>query len=702
MKKRSNSFSTVSKSYIYISMKKIFVIANLCVFIFLVIEGRASNIYNHPDVSIAKTHVKQNGDEWLIENNHLQVTVNSQSGALIVYDKDGGHEWKQASTSERHIRNIRAVKGSRRGVQFEAEFGEKPYVLTVKLTLSNKLPDLSIEADMKERNTVIEDIPFFDPFLLDSENGALAIADFSNGHLYPLDLKPFPQNRFGTSLLDMPWVGVCDTEKGFGYGIILETSDDAFFDMVPVKVGERDLVMPRVGWAPSLKRFGYSRRLIYHFISQGGYVALAKRYRAYAKEHGVLVPFSKKIQKNPNLERLFGAVDVWGNSTLAFAQAAKEAGVKKMIINGTSSPEEMKAINDLGYLTSCYDAYQDAFPVEANGKIDSGHEQVPENIVLKEDSTRMLAWCTWDGKQSMKRCPTFWKRTAELVIPEVLSTYPYLGRFIDVTTAEDLYECYDKKHPLTRTEKREAGISLLNYVRSCGLVVGGEHGRWWSVPVIDYIEGMMSGGTDNYAWSAPYLRHPKSKEYPKWEQYEKWGIGHQYRIPLWELVFHDCVVSTWYWGDTNDFLLTAAPELTMKKDAFNILYGTMPILWANKEIGGSGPDEQGAWEVAREVFLQTCRNVCNLHEVVAGMEMLSHEFLTSDRAVQRTRFTDGTEVVVNFGKNPYEVLVGGKKYLLPQNGFAVKGPRIEQSLSLINNQPVTRIQTADFQFTDVN
>lgn len=77
---------------------------------------------------------------------------------------------------------------------------------------------------------------------------------------------------------------------------------------------------------------------------------------------------------------------------------------------------------------------------------------MPDNIVLKDDSTRMLAWCTWDGHQSMKRCPVFWERTAKLVIPEVLSKYPFLCRFIDVTTAEDLYECYDERHPLTRAK----------------------------------------------------------------------------------------------------------------------------------------------------------------------------------------------------------------------------------------------------------
>jgi hypothetical protein len=74
--------------------------------------------------------------------------------------------------------------------------------------------------------------------------------------------------------------------------------------------------------------------------------------------------------------------------------------------------------------------------------------------------------------------------------------------------------------------------------------------------------------------------------------------------------------------------------------------------------------------------------------------------VTSDRAVQRTRFSDGTEVVVNFGEQPFEVKLGRRQYLLPRNGFAVKGPKIEQSLALVSGEAVTTIRTRTFQFND--
>jgi hypothetical protein len=571
--------------------------------------------------------------------------------------------------------------------------------LTVTLSLRDEAADLYIEADVRDRAVSVQHIYFLEPFTLDTPAAALVVADYADGHLYPLHLKPFPRTWFSLWGIDMPWVGVCDVDEGFGYALVVETPDDAFIRVKNVKSGDRELAGPQAGWAASKGQFRYPRRLFYHFSPRGGYVALAKRYRAYARASGLLVPFSEKLKQNPNLGRLFGAPDVWDDGSLKFAREAKAAGVEKMIIHGSAAREDMQAINDLGYLTSTYDNYTDIFQVEPGKAIDATHGQLPDDVVLNADGQRMTAWLTWDKKQYMKRCPAKWLPAATVVVPKALSERPYLGRFIDVTTAEDLYECFDANHPLTRSDKRRCGEMLLSYTRQLGLVTGGEHGRHWAVPYLDYLEGMMSGGS--YSWPAGHLLRPKSKAqeftspwgqpYAKWADYEKWGIGHEYRVPLWELVFHDCIVTTWYWGDSSDFLLTAAPEVTPKKDAFNILYGTIPILWANKE---------GSWRTAREVFLRTYRNTCKLHEVVATAEMLTHEFVTPDRAVQRTRFSDGTEVIVNFGEPPYAANLKGKTYLLPQNGFAVKGPRIEQSLALVDGKPVTTIRTRAFHFTE--
>ena len=655
----------------------------------------------------AGAEVTHEGDAWSLENPQIRVLVDARSGTLGVTDKTTGHQWRQVATAgkkaEARFRRVREIAGPPRGIVFEAEFGwsqGKPNVLGVTLTLPEAGSDVHVAAEMTPRDASIENFAFLEPFQSNSAAEAVVVADYSDGHLYPLDGKPALRRWFEVSRLDMPWIGVCDLEKGSGYAIIVETTDDAVIEVRGWKAGQGEVVAPRLLWSPSKRAFAYPRSFFYHFAAKGGYVALAKRYREYARQQGLVVPFAEKVKTSANIARLFGAPDVWGDASLKFAREAKHAGIEKMIIHGRASPDDMKAIGELGYLTSEYDNYTDILPVEPGKEIDAHHDRLPGAAVLKADGQRMAAWLTWDKKtQYMKRCPALWVPAAKVVVPKALKTHPFLGRFIDVTTAEGLYECYDPEHPLTRAQKRECGVALLSYVRSQGLVTGGEHGIWWCVPQVDYIEGMMSGGS--YSWPAGHLLRPKSKDQEftspwggklgKWAEYEKWGIGHAYRVPLWELVFHDCVVSTWYWGDSSDFLLAAAPEVTPKKDAFNILYGTVPLLWASPE---------GSWDSARDVFVRTYRNTCKLHEVIAGTEMLSHEFVTADRAVQRTRFSDGTEVIVNFGGKAYEARQGGKTYLLAQNGFAVKGPRIEQSLVLVDGRPVTTIRAGQYRYSD--
>ncbi len=650
----------------------------------------------------AATRLSEAGGTWVLENRILTVRVTPASGSISVQLRRGGIEYGTAGVEgapTSPFKNPCRLEGPNPRLQFEVPAGNARNVpCFVTLSLPESGADLRVNIDVPDHAGKPGDLFPLPPLVLRSTNAALAIADYSCGHLYPLGVKP-PRTWYDLWSIDMPFAGVCDLPSGTGYALIVETDDDAVIRLARTQTAGLGLWMPQAGFRQSSGEFRYARAFFYHFSANGGYVSLAKRFREHAKQQGLLVTFAEKLKANPNIKRIFGAPDVWGNANLKFARDAKAAGVDKMIIHGRSSPQEMKAINELGYLTSDYDNYTDIFQVEPGKPVDAHHDQLPDNAVLKADGERMKAWLTWDKKQYMKRCPAMWVPAAKVVIPAVLAERPFLGRFIDVTTAEDLYECYDPKHPLTRSAKRQCGVDLLQYTRSLGLVTGGEHGRYWAVPWLDYIEGMQSGGS--FSWPAGWLLRPKSKDqqfdnpwggkFGTWEGYEKWGISHEHRVPLWELVFHDCVVSTWYWGDSSDFLLEAAPEITSKKDAFNVLYGTIPLLWANKE---------GSWDNAREVFLRTYRNTCKLHELTAAKELLSHEFVTADRAVQRTRFADGTEVVVNFGERPYEAKVKGKRYLLPRNGFAAKGPGIEQSLALVEGKPVTRIRTKTFQFTD--
>jgi hypothetical protein len=625
------------------------------------------------------------------------VTVIPESGAVSVLDKRCGKLWTMPNAEGRPdrapFRNLVRTAG---GLTFVTSAGG--HDLEVSLRVPASASDLIVETNHHDHSASFKGAYSIDAFLPETADALMAIADYCDGHLYPLSLEPFPKTWMAADRLDMPWFGIANTLTGCGYAAIIETSDDACVDMLRTAIAGRSARVPRIGWLPTKGTFGYARRTTYRFVASGGYVALAKAYRQYAGAHGLLKTLRQKARSNPNVRRLYGAVDVWGDASSTFVREANRAGVRHMIVHGSSSSTEMRAANALGYLTSEYDNYTDILPVEAGREPDSSHDNLPEAAVLNADGQRMKAWLTYDKKtQYMKRCPALWESRARSVISGVLKRLPFLGRFIDVTTAEALYECYDSRHPLTKSDKRRAGERLLATVRDLGLVVGGEHGIWWGVPSLSYIEGMMS--SYQFAWPAGHLIRPKDRserfEGPygvdTWANYERWGIGHEHRAPLWQLVFHDCVVSTWYWGDSNDFLLKAAPEFTDKKDVFNVLYGTMPMLWANRE---------GSWHTNRDVFLRTAAIASAVHRAVAEAEMVDHAFLSSDRSLQRTRFSDGTVCVVNFGSAPQRTTVARETVVLPQNGFIVRGPRIKMERVLKGTKVVTSALTSDWIYSE--
>jgi hypothetical protein len=125
------------------------------------------------------------------------------------------------------------------------------------------------------------------------------------------------------------------------------------------------------------------------------------------------------------------------------------------------------------------------------------------------------------------------------------------------------------------------------------------------------------------------------------ERVAKFQLGQKYRLPLWELVYHDCVVAQWYWGDYNNKL----PALWQKRDLFNILYGTAPMFMFDRKF----------WEQNKEHFAQSYKNICTVTRAVGYAEMTDHQFLTRDRDVQQTKFANGVTVTVNFGEKPYRL-----------------------------------------------
>lgn len=631
----------------------------------------------------ARAEVRREGEAWVLEDTQLKVTVGAENAHLTVLNKASGTLWSQEDPSQ-HASNKDDVRARRAA---EMKPGARPNSLTYKYLLQEgQIAEVPLDVTMELVNgkaaidvelecrsgpeTLIK--PFNYPFALyppKPETYFVGVADYTNGRYLPVG-DPFCRSKeFCLAGGDLPFLLVTDGQQGLSTTLL--TPWDGSVQMQTRNDEPDKFNFPGFRWYPAKGVWARARKGRLSFFANGGYVTACKIYRELAQEQGLVRTFTEKAQKKPNVRKLFGAVNWWGGSP-AFALEAKAAGMTHGLLNDRPSPESMAQVVAQGWLMSEYDNYEDINDSEV---IDRAKSPVKTHAVVKADGEFMTAWVTRDKDMNpvhtyMKQCTGVMTDCARIVIPKVLAIYPYNTRFLDVTTATGLKECYSPLHPCDRKQDQANREALCAYVGDeLGLVAGGEHGRYYDVRFLDYHEGMMGGGC--YSWPAGYLRDIASREEID-ERYLKYGIDPAYRVPMFELVFHDCVVDYWYWGDTNDYLHKFAPEITDRKTALNVLYGTPPMMWVNEHgLRWSEPEER---QLMIEIYQQTCK----LHEVIADQEMVSHEFLTPDRKVQRSTFADGTVCTVNFGDPAYKITAGEREFSLGTNDFYVKGPKVEQ------------------------
>ncbi len=599
-----------------------------------------------------------------LSNKLAEVAFLPREGQFELRDKRTNQRWTLPRPADGPI----VISASGQGGALSAKLLDPANDLdiTLRAELASDKPELTIT--LSAEGELARPLHFPGPVL--TAPGQWLVVPLNEGILYPVDDQTIrPPGRligYGGHGICMSWWGVTDMRRGVM--AIIETPDDMSIRIARDKSG---LLNIRPEWEASKGQFAYPRRLTFVLFDDGGYVAQAKRYRQYAKQVGKFRTLREKAQFNANVRKLYGAVDVWimdwRLNVVDIAHEFKRLGMERALFNipGYLKDEAKAAaideLNRLGFLTGRYDIYQDLMPPDVAKKHNLRHscwtqEAWPQDIVIGPDGNWVRGWVVKRGDQSFPcavLCDRQALKYAKKRIPADLAKFHYTARFIDTTTASPWRECYHPDHPMTRSESRRYKMELLRYVsEEMKLVTGTETGIDPSVPYVHYYEGMLSLGP----YRVPDAGRNMIKPWEPIERIVKFQVGHYYRVPLWELVYHDCTVATWYWGDYNN----KVPAVWDRRDLFNLLYGTPPMFMFNKEI----------WEKYRERFVQSYNTICPTVAKLAELEMTSHEFLTEDHTVQRTIFADGTQIVVNFGEKPFRQ--GGLE-LAPMSAKVIAG-----------------------------
>jgi hypothetical protein len=571
-----------------------------------------------------------------LSNAFITVEYHAAQATYTVRDNRTGAVWKQlAPRSQLLPLSARLQSGN-----LEAEFADLHDDLRLRVTsaLEPDRPELAVSLTAKGAMSRSLDFPA--PFA--TAPGQYLVVPMNEGISYPADDPAMPTLglvAYGGHGICMGFFGATDGTRGW-MGI-LQTPDDAL-----LQLGRTDgLNWAALNWQPQRGQFGYQRQVRYVFFDQGGHVPMAKRYRQYAKEIGRFKTFAEKKRERPQVDKLLGAVNVWcwDREAASIVKELREAGVERLLWSNQLPPEQIQQLNALGVLTSRYDIYQDLMDPANFPRIRYRHqdwttEGFPKDIILDRQGRALPGWeIELKDGPGMVPCAVLCDLKAPDYalkrIAEDLATHPYACRFIDTTTAAPWRECYNPAHPMTRTQSREAKMKLLGLVSDhFKLVCGSETGHDSAVPWCDYFEGMMSLGPYRLNDAGRHTQRIETNVPPKLAQVQ---VGEKYRLPLWELVYHDCCVAQWYWGDYNNKL----PPIWKKRDLFNALYGTPPMFMFDRKL----------WHEQQQRFVESYLASAAITRATAGSEMTDHRFLTPDRRVQQTVFANGARVTVNFG-----------------------------------------------------
>lgn len=455
----------------------------------------------------------------------------------------------------------------------------------------------------------------------------------------PLDHVHF-DGLFNTAGNTMPWIAQIKEQNG--YIAICETPWDGGTTL------EHGFYFIK-----SLGKMNYKRVVRYHFFEDDcHYVNICKYYRQVAQANGKLRTLKEKAMNNPKINDLLGSMVIHTgiktnikeesrlynpdgqnfklnsfDSRWDLIQSFKQDKLY-IHLDGWAEPgydnqhpdyyppinglkEFVDKVQEAGYLFCIHDQYRDYY-------LDAQTFNWDEAVQCEDGSHPTHA--NWAGGKQTYLCNS-------LAIHYVKRNFNRLkesginldAAYLDVFTCNEGDECFNLRHKISRKEAYQHRLNCFEYLESQQIISSSEEVNDWA---------MSSLVLCHYAPYDFMLREPGSP---------KFGIP----VPLFNLVYHDCVMSPWMMEKHgwDDYFLYA------------LLNGGMPYLvreGAYQNIDGAFDSEN----LEQQNHLQRCQVLAELHKKVGNLELVSHAYAG---LIHESIFSDGTTVIVDFNTGNYQI-----------------------------------------------
>lgn len=665
-------------------------------------------------MSSLSAQVSSAENKYVLESTLLRAHFDPQDGGLAIWDKRSD-QWYRSVKPEDATTDYKVSVLHHSSMQLSARLMVGGNRFKVHWSFKDDATlTCRIYGDTKQR-IAAPGFAYPHPMSMVVKDSYLVVPE-SGGFLYQADgstmhpeLKKkenlfYEMYKHGHAMMAM--VGITDLTQGLVY--VFDTPADSGFRLE--KFDDPALgsgYAPGVIWRSEKGEWGYARKAYIHVSNEGGFVSLAKFYRRWLIDRGDYKSLREKAKERPKLDQMIGAPHTWITSikhtrTTNLIDDFKRNGIDKFVIKGNTFGEFpqyhekgsmvevnydahdafIKRANSHGYLVGKYMTYSSIRPFEKDEPWSSlfwrfdmlrDDNYLDYSGIMKADGTRMLGW----QNQGVRVCERF---GMDEIIPEHMNYYKeYFMRhdamFFDVEGALAHYECYDPDHPMTRSDNVEARKERARYFRDFNpeWVTGTEDGSSdYMLQYYDWIEGpptserfsdWKSKRRDKQSpyymgtWNrdedrnAPILYQPCLSD----PQMTNNSLNPQTRIPLYELVHGDQIVTVCRWEYPNNKMT----DVWKLKDLRNMLWGTPPAYGLTGEL----------WEEQKEQLIDSIKTVCSWVEKIAYDEMTDFEYLTEDKFVQKSTFSSGKSIIVNFGNKRFS---RGNNHVEPMGYFIIE------------------------------
>ena len=345
------------------------------------------------------------------------------------------------------------------------------------------------------------------------------------------------------------------------------------------------------------------------------------------------------------LDRLWLGVDSWQDG---FRHAAAVAKAR-----------------ELGYLIGPYDSYHSIHHPNEKDTWETAQFDLSlyeTGAIVNADGTKNRGF----KKKGYHLSPLMAQPYVEDRVNSIVAQMPtdFNTWFIDCDAYGELFDDYSPSHPATQLDDMNARLARIAWIRDTHkVVVGSEGGAAYAAATIHFAHGMT---VPVIGWGDPDMKEKTSpyyigaywppegpavhiKQVPLKPNYLYHYYDPRFRLPLYQIVFHDSVVTTNHWGSGSLKFENAIETLAL----LELLYNVPPLYHLNiAEFS-----KHKAWIQRHYAFFSP------LHRQIGGKSMTDFEWLTDNRQVQRTEFGDTVELLANFGTNPFEyegIVIPGK------------------------------------------